>query len=166
MLYIPGLLIIGGSLHRHTRRNKGYGCPQGLSLFVLRATSSPLISLDPYQYLRWLTPWLFVFIFPGPSESVPPFMCLRSSPFQHQDLYCPPDPLCPISLLMGSVCSVHSLCWSRRWGQVMHYLVDWEGYGPEEYSCVPAQDILDKSLIKKFHCACQDQPSSPSGAGH
>jgi transposase InsO family protein len=71
----------------------------------------------------------------------------------------------PIRVEGSPVYRVRRLLDVRPRGRGHQFLVDWEGYGPEERSWIPSRDVLDRSLIDDFYRSRQ-APSSgaPGGA--
>ncbi|KAL0153692.1 hypothetical protein M9458_051000, partial [Cirrhinus mrigala] len=74
------------------------------------------------------------------------------------------EPPPPEILEPPSIYTVHEILGSRRRGGRLEYLIDWEGYGPEERSWVSQDDILDPTLLSDFHRDHPDQPA-PRGRG-
>lgn len=57
------------------------------------------------------------------------------------------------------VYQVFKLLDSRWRGGRLQYLVNWEGYGREENSWVPDQDIISQELVNEFHSSRTDCPA-------
>lgn len=68
----------------------------------------------------------------------------------------------PVNTKEGQIYRVNTILDSRRQGGRLKYLVDWEGYSPEERSWIARDDILDPLLLTKFH---HNNPSHPAPRG-
>ncbi|KAI2649877.1 Transposon Tf2-6 polyprotein [Labeo rohita] len=99
---------------------------------------------------------------------------LRVHPIFHQSQLKPvffsplspqvPAPPPPRIVDGGPAYAVRRILDSRPRGRGTQYLLDWEGYGPEERSWVPGRFILDPALIQDYRRRLSSA-LGPSGAG-
>ena len=71
----------------------------------------------------------------------PPITSLPSSSQPAVDV-----PPLPLLLEEGPVYAIREILDSRRRRGRLEYLIDWEGYGPEERAWVPRDDIMDPAF--------------------
>lgn len=130
----------------------------------LRSVSNKLAPkfIGPFRVTRIISPVAVRLKLPPAYRRIHPTFHVSKIKPVFQARINPPVPVPPPPRLVDGepTFSVNRILDSRRRGRGFQYLVDWEGYGPEERSWVPARDILDHSLIDDFN----RQVNSPGNA--
>ncbi|XP_054591065.2 uncharacterized protein [Nothobranchius furzeri] len=127
----------------------------------LKASSRKLSPrfLGPFRILDIPTPSAVRLALPPSLRVHPVFHVSLVKPVTTSRLCPTPAPPPPARFYKGGlVYSVRRILDSRPRGRGIQYLVDWEGYGPEERSWVPRSFIEDPSLIRDFEEASARTP--------
>lgn len=141
-------------------------CAKDIPLRSLSRKLAPRY-IGPYEIAAVISPSAVRLRLPASWRIHPMFHVSQVKPVRSSPL-CPPSvPPPPAQLIDGHPAySVRRIVDVRRHGRGAQYLVDWEGYGPEEHSWVPRSLILDPSLISDFHTSLRRAQSGWSPGGN
>ncbi|KAI2645796.1 Transposon Tf2-8 polyprotein [Labeo rohita] len=120
--------------------------------------------IGPFKILRQINDITFQLQLPPRYRIHPTFHVSLLKPFFASATETPgaeAEPPPPEVLDQPSIYMVHEILDSRRRGGHLEYLVDWEGYGPEERSWVSRDDVLNPTVLLDFHrivLGCREPP--------
>lgn len=107
--------------------------------------------IGPFKVIRKVNPVSYLLLLPKSLRVNPTFHVSRLKPVKYSPLFPATRPPPAPRIIDGQPAyTVRRLLDSRLVRGRRQYLVDWEGFGPQERSWVPARHILDKNLIKDF----------------
>uniref|UniRef100_A0A3Q3F8X0 Integrase catalytic domain-containing protein n=1 Tax=Kryptolebias marmoratus TaxID=37003 RepID=A0A3Q3F8X0_KRYMA len=121
--------------------------------------------IGPYEVLSVIGPSAVRLRLPSSLRIHPTFHVSQIKPVQTSPLCPPAEPPPPGQDREGHpVYAVRRIVDARRRGRGWQYLVDWEGYGPEDRLWVPRSFFCDPSMIKEFWAASQSSSRPPGGS--
>ncbi|KAL0151632.1 hypothetical protein M9458_053033 [Cirrhinus mrigala] len=124
--------------------------------------------IGPFRILRQINDVTYQLQLPPRCRIHPTFHVSLLKPFSPSATDTPgaeAEPPPPEVLEQSSVFTVREILDSQRRGGRLEYLIDWEGYGPEERSWVNRDDVLDPLLLLEFHRSHPNRPA-PRSRGH
>lgn len=115
----------------------------------------------PFKVIKQINEVTYRLELPRDSRIVPSFHVSRLKPIITGPLATDvpfETPPVPLEISGQPAYLIKSILNSRHRRGKLEFLIEWEGYRPEEQYWVPAQDILDLQLCKDFHASHPELP--------